>query len=229
METVQAWLNKLDTEKLINVYLSENPISYEMYKNYLDLTVREIRENYKAALRLYIERLRHLTVKPDEYGKQGLLYVHRIMSDGHRERAYNLIYIEELLEKGNDADNYAYEFTEQATIMGFLVAETPLTQRYIYELIADVLSEASFFGFEQEYLEEEKEKLLEAEKEASERNDKGTTLEEFEAELEQEQGFTFDRESDDERALGHEVVVAELAYSNHSRKKELDLIRSMIT
>ena len=40
--------------------------------------------------------------------------------------------------------------------------------------------------------------------------------------------YTFDRESDDERALSHEVLVAELAYNSHSRKKELDLIRSMI-
>lgn len=229
METVQAWLNKLDTEKLINTYLSENPISYDTHKEYLDHTVREIRDKYEETLRQYIERLRHLAVKPDDYGKQGLLYVRRIMSDGHRERSYNLIYMEELLEKGNNADDYAYEFTEQAVILGFLVAETPLTQRYIYELIADVLSEASFFGFEQEYLQEEKEKLLEAEREIDEGNGEGTTLEEFEAELEQEQGFTFDRESDDERALSHEVVVAELAYNSHSRKKELDLIRSMIT
>ena len=228
METVQAWLNKLDTEKLIHTYLSENPISYDTHKEYLDHTVREIRDTYEETLRQYIERLRHLEIKSDENKMQGLLYVHRIMSDGHQERTYNLIYVEEFLEQGYDASDYAYEFTEQAVIMGFLVAETPLTQRYIYEMIADVLSEASFFGFEQEYLQEEKEKLLKAEREINEGSCEGTTLEEFEAELEQEQGFTFDRESDDERALSHEVLVAELAYNSHSRKKELDLIRSMI-
>ena len=228
METVQAWLNKLDTEKLIHTYLIENPISYDTHKEYLDHTVREIRDKYEETLQQYIERLRHLEIKSDENKMQGLLYVHRIMSDGHQERTYNLIYVEEFLEQGYDASDYAYEFTEQAVILGFLVAETPLTQRYIYELIADVLSEASFFGFEQEYLQEEKEKLLEAEREINEGNCEGTPLEEFEAELEQEQGFTFDRESDDERALSHEVLVAELAYNSHSRKKELDLIRSMI-
>lgn len=43
--------------------------------------------------------------------------------------------------------------------MGFQVADTPLTQRYIYELVADVMHTASFFGFSQEDLPGEIEKL----------------------------------------------------------------------
>ena len=32
-------------------------------------------------------------------------------------------------------------------IMGFQVAVTPLTQRYIHDLVAEVMHTASFFGF----------------------------------------------------------------------------------
>ena len=43
--------------------------------------------------------------------------------------------------------------------MGFLVAETEMTQRYIYELAANVMYEASFFGFEEEDKQEVVEEL----------------------------------------------------------------------
>ena len=53
-------------------------------------------------------------------------------------------------------------------------------------------------------------------------------MEEWEDEIEKEHGIIIDLESADERALSHEVLAAELMYFKHSRKKELDLIHSMI-
>ena len=57
-----------------------------------------------------------------------------------------------------------YEFTRQEEIVGFLVSDTEFTQREIYEVLADVLYEASFFGYEQERLEDKIQKLRRAEK-----------------------------------------------------------------
>lgn len=159
LKTVQDVLRKLDTEKLVGTYRWHFPIGYEERVELLDMTVRDIQERVKAGLRLLIERLRTLPIKPSADGQQGLLFVHRIMKNGSHDRAYELVFIDELLRDGVNCNSYAYEFTEQAEILGFLVADTPLTQRYIYDLIADAMHQASFFGFAQEDLAGELEKL----------------------------------------------------------------------
>ena len=224
LKTVQEVLRELDTEKLIGTYRWHFPIGYEERVELLDMTVRDIQERVKAGLRLLIERLRTLPVKPPADGKQGLLFVHRIMKNGSHDRAYELVFIDELLRDGVNCNSYAYEFTEQAEILGFLVADTPLTQRYIYDLIADAMHQASFFGFAQEDLAGELEKLKQSYEESRDGTAKGRPLDEFLDELGQEYGFVPDRESDDDRELHHEFMKAELAYGKHSREKELALI-----
>ena len=139
LKTVQEVLRELDTEKLIGTYRWHFPIGYEERVELLDMTVRDIQERVKAGLRLLIERLRTLPIKPSADGQQGLLFVHRIMKNGSHDRAYELVFIDELLRDGVNCNSHAYEFTEQAEILGFLVADTPLTQRYIYDLIVDAM------------------------------------------------------------------------------------------
>ena len=228
MKTVQEWLRELDTEKLIEEYLYIDPIQYDRNESYLNRTVGEIKNAYKERLREYIERLRKVSVAEPEDGHQGLLYVHRIIKDGVDDQTFEMIHVDEFLEKGYDAPDYAYEFTDQAEIVGFLVADTPLTQRYIYELIADVMNEASFFGYEQEDLAEERQKLEEAAKEIDAGTAKTIPWETVKEEMERERGYTFDEESEDEKELHYKVIDAEMAYSKHSREKELDAIRALL-
>ena len=224
LKTVQDVLRKLDTEKLVGTYRWHFPIGYEERVELLDMTVRDIQERVKAGLRQLIERLRTLPIKPSADGQQGLLFVHRIMKNGSHDRAYELVFIDELLRDGVNCNSYAYEFTEQAEILGFLVADTPLTQRYIYDLIADAMHQASFFGFAQEDLAGELEKLRQSFEANRDGIEKGMPFEDVLDELEKKYGFAPDRESDDERELQHEVMKAELAYGKHSREKELALI-----
>ena len=115
-----------------------------------------------------------------------------------------------------------YDILPQAEIMGFLVAETEMTQRYIYELAANVMYEASFFGFE----EEDKQEVVEELKKRTEEIKSGTTeyhtWEEFKKECD------FDEESPDETELHNKVVRASYDYSKHSAMKELNKIREML-
>ncbi len=111
--------------------------------------------------------------------------------------------------------------------MGFLVAETEMTQRYIYELAANVMYEASFFGFE----EEDKQEVVEELKKSTEKIKSGTTKyhtwEEFKKEF-SDIGCDFDEESPDEIELHNKVVRASYDYSKHSAMKELNKIREML-
>ena len=86
------------------------------------------------------------------------------------------------------------------------------------------MHQASFFGFAQEDLAGELEKLRQSFEANRDGIEKGMPFEDVLDELEEKYGFAPDRESDDERELHHEVMKAELAYGKHSRDKELALI-----
>ena len=222
MKTVQEYLCDLDEDRLIETYLYIHPIQFEELNN-VDLSVAEIIEKYKTKLHKYIDRLRTLPIKRTDTA--GIFYVHRIIKDGMNDQDYCMIDLNELLEKGYDAPDYSYIFTEQSEIMGWQVADTWLTQYYIYELIADVMFEASFFGYEQEHLEEEKNSL----KKAMELPEQGKEVlwEDIRKEMFGE-NYVFDDESEDEEELRQAVIIAESEYSNHSRKKELDALLTLI-
>ena len=128
-----------------------------------------------------MERLRSIKIQPPEDGHQGILFVARYIIDSIDENTYELILADELLEDGAQCASYAYEFTPQAEIIGFLVADNPFTQANLNNLMSEVLHEASFFGFQQEALDEEMKKLKEAEAQA--KAGEGITVEQLEQDL----------------------------------------------
>lgn len=227
MKTVQQVLRELDEDRIIDVYLYENPIEYDRHEYLLDQTVRDVREAVRNRLRQFIRRLKDMEITEPEDGHMGILYAHRTMDDGFGSQAFNLVHMDELLGRGVECENYAYEFSPQSEIMGFLVADTPMTQRYLYDLIADVLTEASFFGFEQEELAEKKAELEQSMKEVENGTAELRTWEELKAELENGD-LPLDEESPDEEELRYAAMEAEWAYSRHSREKELTLIRESL-
>ena len=87
------------------------------------------------------------------------------------EPVFSLINIEELKENRDSLTNvttYAYEFSLNEEIMGYLISDNEYTQNYIYDLIADVLYEASFFGYNEENKIKQKEELIESVREIEE-------------------------------------------------------------
>ena len=229
MKTVQEWLQELDTEKLIQEYLYKEPIKFDQ-EAFQNLTVSQVRYTVTQSIREYIERLRIIPVEAPADGRQGLLYVHRAI-DGDiitDSLAFSLVLVDELLEKGSAATDYAYELNSQTEIMGYLVADTPLTLRYIYELMADVLYEASFFGFEQEGLGEARQRLKSTAEEIDSGTIKGVPFKTLLDDLERETGLSLDEESEDERELHNKVIDAYMAYDQHSRNKELNAVRARL-
>lgn len=160
MKTVQECLKELDIERLIDEYLDRDYIRREMIKvmKKKDMTTKELLYRYREAIREYIEYMRHVPLEQPE--EQGLLYVYQTLPGLIRDDYWHdLVIIPELREKGVDAEDYSYILCSRGEIAGFLVADTKLTQEHLLTLMADVLYEASYFGYTQEdiddYLKEE--------------------------------------------------------------------------
>ena len=160
MKTVQECLKELDIEELIDEYLDRDYIRREMIKvmKKKDMTTKELLWHYREAIREYIEYMRNVPVEQPE--EQGLLYMYQTLPGLIRDDYWHdLVILPELREKGVDAEDYSYILCSRGEIAGFLVADTKLTQEHLLTLMADVLYEASYFGYTQEdidvYLKEE--------------------------------------------------------------------------
>ena len=221
MKTVQQHLRELDHNRLIEVYLFEHPIEYN-HPALAGLTVSQIREKYTKGMRKFIERLCGLTPKADPDGRVGILFAHRCIEVGSLSGTedYCLVHADEVLSDGVDAKTYAYEFTNQSEIVGFLVADSEYTRRHIYGLMADVLYQASFFGYRQEGLAKALEDLDRSMKEAEEGNvlSIDEIMEKYIPEHESE------RKDPAEMDLRNTVLKAAFDYNEHFKKKELALL-----
>ena len=225
MKTIQEYIRNADREKLIYEYLNANPIKFEEITN-KDLTISEVTERVKENLNRYIDRLSNLSAVSKEPVEAGILYVFRDLNEGHDNLSFGLLEAEELIETEDilKVNDHSYTFTKQEEIMGFFVADNELTQKHIYELMADVMYEASWWGFENEHLEEEIQKLEEALKEAEDPNTKTHSIDEVFGKY----GLERDKESPDEKELHSEFNKARHNYRQHSQSKERSVIREQL-
>lgn len=151
MQTVQAAFRQADTEELIDAYLAEYPLRMDDFAD--EVTIGEAKAFTRIKLREYLERLRILPVKAATEGEH-LFYAYHRPKEGIDEPTFALVLLTELRQKGIRAADYAFEFIDQSEIMGYYIADNRLTKHYLTELLVYIMYEASFFGFEQEDLQE---------------------------------------------------------------------------
>lgn len=162
MQTVQSYFRTLDKDRLVETYLICYPIRYEDYLHMeiadddgekADLSVlpvKEIREAHERSLASFIDKMRTIPIEAGKDGRTGCLFAYRTFEDGRESEDFDLIFLDE----GLGALPYGVDFCTHSEIAGFLVADNLLTQREIYRLMAFVMHEATFFGFDQEDLPE---------------------------------------------------------------------------
>lgn len=151
MQTVQAAFRQADTEELVDAYLTEYPLRMDDFTD--EVTIGEAKAFTRIKLRDYLERLRTLPIKAATEGEH-LFYAYHRPKEGIAEPTFALVLLTELRQKGIRAADYAFEFTDQSEIMGYYIADNRLTKHYLTELWVYIMYEASFFGFEQEDLQE---------------------------------------------------------------------------
>ena len=120
-------------------------------------------------------------------------------------------------------ETYAYEFTEQKEALGFLVADTKLTQDNIMDVVIDFLYEISFFGYEQEHLAGVIKKLDETMKEIKEHPErlKRVDLDE----LREKCGIPVEEIYPEEEKLEKAYYEAEMEYLQYCKMMELEKIK----
>ncbi len=218
MKTVQEWLKATDTETLTDTYLANYPIDYQTISS-RELTLGEIRDRTRENMIDFIERMKSLEVRTDN--KPMVFFACRQYDDGMESVAVSLCGNEELCT-AEKPDSYAWDLTPFSEVLGYYIAETKLTIGKIYDVLAGIIEEMTFFGFDPEEREKEKAKedLLAAIEEIEDGNcdtEKYYTLDEFRERLGMKP-----REPDPEGdELKRDIVRAECAYNAYQRKKEI--------
>ena len=130
-------MRELDRDRLVENYLhyTRNDILSDYRdeeSNNYRRTIREIRRDHEEFIGEYVDRLRRLKITPSEDGSRGLLYTFKRideLSECKPEPCFPYVNLEELLEQGEDATNYAYDLDRQSEIMGFLVSDDEYTEQ----------------------------------------------------------------------------------------------------
>jgi len=230
MKTVQETLKNIDRSKLISeVYDRHHTPLYELEKRIKDdekqRTVIEIIERFKKIYNNFIDRLISLPIQKMKNNDNGIFFVHDKYDTNFDNNEFALVYINELKEKGVDAQSYAFEFVKQEEIVGYLISDSKYTQDNLYELLAFILDEASFFGFENEKLEEEQRKLEESLKEIEEGKAKLLSAQEVFKEFDMD----FEDENDEEKdEASRKCAEAIYEYGKIFFKREINHILEQI-
>ena len=173
MKTVKDFICTLDADHLIDTYFNKygKTLSYyynEKVEQIATMTIAEFVEGKKKFLHEYIDHLKSIDIIPSKDGKQWIIYAYNKLEGYYYWSGTvgtELCCLDELKADPVNCQNYGYMMTEFSEILGFLVADNQYTQGNIYEVIADVMYEASWYGYRQERLEDALKSLEEADEE----------------------------------------------------------------
>lgn len=161
MRTIQEYLRECNRAEIIDLYISKHTsIESLLDPDVRELTIGEYIDCYRANIDHLIDNL--VSAKPKKLDDEWILFVVHVHNgfDSAHDVEVGLASRAEI-ETEEDVKSYAYEFASFEEAASFYIADTYLTQFYIKDLIVDFLFEISWFGYDQEGLEEEKNKLIE--------------------------------------------------------------------
>ena len=146
----------------------------------------------------------------------------------HRCPWHEIINTDELLNESDisKVNTYAYEYEWQKYALRFLVADTKLTQDNLMEVVVSFLDTVSFFGYQQENLEREVQRLEEAINEVKEHSDRlitNTTEDLFE-----ELGLPIEEEYPEENDKKSAYMKAVNDYTVYCKKIELKRVKDSL-
>ena len=170
MKTIQEVLRELKVDEIEKCYFGEHPIELLSLKGVDAVTIGKYRKKVSSAFQSFVVKLRNMEIV-DNSDDSWILFACKLTCENRLNgHTVELIHLKELMKEKDlsKVETYAYEFTEQKEALGFLVADTKLTQDNIMDVVVDFLYEISFFGYEQKQLAKEIKKLDEAMKEIEE-------------------------------------------------------------
>lgn len=119
-------------------------------------------------------------------------------------------------------ETYSCILVDFAEVMGYCIADTELTKKNIYAVLAQILHEMTFFGFTQEELNEEREQLKASIKEAA--TGRTRSAGEVFAEL----GIEEEETSEQEKEILAELQEQERKYNQFQLVAECKKVRNLL-
>lgn len=164
METVQMYLAQLDKERLAKTYYSRiKPIE----NNSEEVSNHGYFYTHRNKIYEFIDKMVNTKITNQDKKNKAIIIAYKFFDrndEGFLDYYIqtNLVYEKDLKENKFQASTYAYEFKPQSEIAGFYIANTKYANDNIYDVLADILYEASFFGYDQEDKEKIETKINEA-------------------------------------------------------------------
>ena len=227
MKTIQDYFRKLNKDEIIRYYLSYYPFTLKSDEELIDdegdscdCLLSDVWKYHYTQLNNLVERIRNLEVKENTEGH--IFFVHHIAGTGLNDLSVSLIKEKEAVEavKNNEVcDAYAYEFSPIEETAGYYVADTYLTQREIMDVLCDYIDESIFFGYEQEFLEDEKsvlENRVKAVKENKDNPQYFVPLSDVIERMAEKTGWTPENRDPSEEKEYRKLIKAEMLYNKRA-------------
>ena len=226
MKTIQQVMKEMNLDHIENAYFYKYPVNLHSIKESDDMTVSAVKDKISKRFQDYLNRLLTMEIERDDKNTWILFAYKSYSIDQCNEvgliKAVDLVKAKDL----SSVNTYEYVLTEQKEALGFLVADNKLTQDSIMDVVVEFLYEMSWFGYEQEGLEEEKRSLDDSIKECEEHPER---MKAFDLDdLRDEFGLPIKEEYPREEELIHEIFNAEHAYTMYCRNIELERIKKDI-
>lgn len=226
MKTIQEVIREMDPEAIEKAFFYKYPVKLQEMPHDTELTVDECRNRISERFQSFLGRLKDMEKLPAPDKKQGILFVHKTCEEfSGDDYDVDLIHMDELLaaEDVSKVTGYAYEFSKQEECLGFLIADNKLTQDNLMEVVVSFLYELSFFGYEQENLQEKLDELDQSMREAKEHPESLCT---FDAdEFRKEFGLPEEEIYPKEKEYRAEINEAIWRYTSYCRGIELERIK----
>ena len=158
MKTIQQYFQSIDEKDVIDAFLFKYPL--QIKRDSLadsNSTCVEVFKSYTDNLHSLIDKIRN--IEPVSDGETWILFGYHIPDGDFYDTDFALVKLSEI-ENNRFKQSWGYEFTKLENAVCFNVADTYLTQYYIHDLLASFLFEMSFFGWNQEYLDETLDELV---------------------------------------------------------------------
>ena len=157
MKTIQQYFQEIDIDELVELYIYQHPLTFStISEDIFKKSIFNEFQEYEQNIRELIETIQNVDVVEN---KETWIFFAYHVSNFDEDIDFALVKKSDLLDKEHITPSYAYEFDYIKDTAGYYVADTYLTQYNIKLLLISYLFESSFFGFKQEYLDEELTKL----------------------------------------------------------------------
>ena len=161
MKSLIQTLKSLDQEKILSAYIKvDKPMIKILELEEFDKRkLSEIKDEYKILWHSFYKNL--LSLKPilKENGKWGIIL--GVKTVDHAV-SHELVLEDEIIQYGVKARKYGYSLVDWEEVLSYCVAETRYTRKHIYEIMAQVLHNMTFWGYTKEKIQEERISIDEA-------------------------------------------------------------------